>query len=126
MYHATSMSLINQAILAERTAAYDARTTPSLGDYVLFADGFYKRIAQCYRGGKIQTTDGGSFYLGLNNGSYSGSLDRPIVTDDFELMPERKRGRFWFFSHDEWRAHNGVEAELDCRVWRSGLESPRF
>jgi hypothetical protein len=49
--------------------------------------------------------------------SYSGSLDPAIPKDKLTLTDETQEGRVWFFHHDQWQAHNGVNATVTFRVY---------
>ncbi len=31
----------------------------------------------------------------------------------------------WFFHHDEWAAHNGIDVHALVRVWMSSVKAPR-
>ena len=56
----------------------------------------------------IQTSDGGSFYLGDGYCAFSGSLYDGIPADTLTLTGETREGRVWWFHHDYHTAHNGV------------------
>lgn len=104
------------AIFSERFHAYQDIHGPRVGDFVRFADGHLERISHHW-GDSVQTSESGSFYLGKGYCSFSGSLNPAIPLDELEYRADHKRGSVWFFHHDEWRAHNGVNASLDFRVY---------
>lgn len=112
------------ALLLERIAAYNDRTGPQVGDFVRFADGKLRRISHDW-GDFLQTSEGGSFYLGLHGVSFSGGLHPGLPTETFSATEERLPGEVWFFHHDRWTAHNGVNATFGFRVWSCSLEANR-
>lgn len=104
-------------ILASRVAALDARDpAPRCGDYVVFSDGVTRRVSYVWPDG-VQTSAGGSWHLGNGACSFSGSLYRSTPLDALQLTEEKRPGRVWFFHHDHWTAHNGVDAEVLFRVY---------
>jgi hypothetical protein len=114
---------IDQALLDARMARYIANEGPAVGDLVIFPDGEYRRFIHNW-GDSIQTTcktpaHGTSFYL-TSDGymSFSGGLDPAIPKADIVRVDECKPGLIWFFHHDESKAHNSVNAEIPCRVYR--------
>ncbi len=112
---------------------------PLVGDWIRYNDGLWQRVSHHWDfpetepaaypnddlgdDGKAideyQTTDGGSFHLteaGL--ASYSGSLYPSIPADLFTIAEgESRSARFWFFHHESWRAHNGVDVWVEVPVW---------
>ncbi len=108
-------------ILAKRQALRNKKKNPRIGDYCLLLDGTLRRFTHNW-GDSIQTTpekQEGSFYLSDEGlADYSGGLDRSIPLSRFILTKETKKGNFWFFHHNEYKAHNGVYFELDCRVYQ--------
>lgn len=111
----------DQSILDQRMKSWDERKGPRVGDWVIMANGEYRRFTHEWPDG-LQVGDHpgdcGSFYLGKGHVSYSGGLDRLISTESLELTTEMKDGRFWFFHHHNVEAHNGVWFSAPCRVWR--------
>lgn len=109
------------AILTERVAAFDAVTGPRVGDYVVFADGIQRRISYIWGDGQetssVQTSDGGSYYLGNGYVSMSGSLYSGVKPETLTDTGETKHGGVWFFHHDYATAHNGVETTMPFRVF---------
>ncbi len=111
------------AIILERAAALDKEHDFRVGDYVVFADDVTRRISHVYPrrewGEKwgVQTSDGGSWYLGNGYVSFSGSLYPSVSVKTLTLTEERRSGHIWIFHHDLWRAHNGVDAQIEFRVY---------
>lgn len=112
-------------LLTEREAAWNGRNGPRVGDYVTMPDGELRRFTYDWsrmpNGGMQTTYEGeiGSFYLSkTGHADYSGSLESAIphgrLVDTGELRP----GAFWFFHHDDAKAHNGVHVRIACRVYR--------
>lgn len=112
-------------IVANREGALDETDEPRIGDYIEFADGITRRVSHVYSEAEwqhdagVQTTDGGSFYLGDGYVSYSGSLYPAVrmttLTRDFS---RGRLGSVWIFHHDHHTAHNGVDTEIKFRVYR--------
>jgi hypothetical protein len=48
-----------------------------------------------------------------------------VPSDSLTLTDERLPGRFWFFHHDHWTAHNGVDVEIPCRVYECDRPAAR-
>jgi hypothetical protein len=98
---------------------------PMVGDFVDMPDGSRRRFTHDW-GDSIQTTCGPahpcsndqSFYLGEGFASFSGSLDPAIRKCKLAPAGEYAVGRFWFFHHEQARAHNGVKVSMFCKVWR--------
>jgi len=118
------------AILASRVEARNARSSdiPQVGDWISFDSGRMERVTHVWPAdwnddgiARCQTTHprfgGGSFYLGDSDTSYSGALDDGIPADILFPTDETKPGHVWFFHHNQHRAHNGVDVEIDCAVW---------
>lgn len=119
------------AIYRERFHALYRAPGPRVGDFVDFADGVTRRISfitppewlpEC---DSVQTSDDGSFYLGHGYASFSGALYPGVPHGSLEYTTEHRRGPAWFFHHDHHRASNGVDVDLDWRVFRCSLEAPR-
>lgn len=110
------------AILQGCILNWSKREGPRVGDFLELSDAQLLRFTHNWGDG-IQTTwkghGEGSFYLG-NNGvaSYSGSLDPIIPFEKIKDTLSTRNGRFWFFSHGEARAHNGVDVWVPCRVYK--------
>lgn len=112
----------NQEILAQREALRDAIEGPRVGDFVRFADGILRRISHIWDfadgcDAMVQTSDGGSFYLGDGSMSFSGSLYSSVNVRTLTLTEETRTGGAWFFHHDWPEAHNGIDVALTCRVY---------
>lgn len=99
---------------------------PRVGDYIKMLDGSLRRFTHDWGDG-LQTTVGQnhpcngdeSFYL-CDNGalSFSGSLDPSIDLSKIADTGKTKIGNCWFFHRDYATAHNGVHAEVDCRIYK--------
>lgn len=118
-------------ILAERVAALNARRESlRVGDWVIFADGVERRISYIWADENdvpfsVQTSKGGSFYLGDGYVSFSGSLFKPVKPETLTLTGDVRKGSVWFFHHDYSTAHNGVYAEMDFRVFKCSEDAPK-
>jgi hypothetical protein len=119
----TALDERDSAILAARIEAFDRVNGPRDGDYVRFADGIERRISfvtpiewlpEC---DSIQTSDGGSWYLGNGYVSFSGGLYRGVKRETLTLTEETKPGSVWFFHHDYHTAHNGIDTTISFRVY---------
>ena len=107
----------DQEILSERIHLREQRADPLIGDFVDFADGHFERVSNVWRGW-LQTTEVGSFHLcETGNGSFSGEPNPSIRKDHFRDSGTKRLGEFWFFHHDLWMEHNGIECQAPCRVW---------
>src|SRR5216117_3642018 len=89
-------------ILAKRIAMLDEITGPRTGDFVIFADDVTRRISYIWRDEhgaafSVQTSDGGTYYLGEGYVSMSGSLFSGVKPETLTLTDERRDGRVWFF-----------------------------
>lgn len=109
-------------ILAERVEAFNERQGPRVGDYVRFADDVTRRISYVWRDEhetvfNVQTSNGGTYYLGKGYVSMSGSLFGGVKPDTLTLTDETRDGEVWFFHHDFHTAHNGVDTVTAFRVF---------
>lgn len=114
------------AILARRTAMLDADTDLRVGDFVRFADGTLRRVSHIWRDEQdrpesVQTSNGGTYYLGDGYVSMSGGLYRGVPASTLSLTAESRDGWVWFFHHDWTRAHNGVDVMVPFRVYECSL-----
>jgi hypothetical protein len=121
----------DERILAERVALLDKQAEPRVGDYVIFADGVTRRISYVWRFDsedpaehEVQTSDGGSWYLGTGFCDFSGGLHSPVKAKTLTDTGEKREGEVWFFHHDWSTGHNGVYARVDFRVYRCNLNAP--
>jgi hypothetical protein len=74
----------------------------------------------------VQTSDGGSFYLGDGYMSFSGSLYTSVPIETLTLIEGTRREAWaWFFHHDHRTAHNSVHVCVPVRVWMSSAKAPR-
>lgn len=108
----------DQAILDQRVSQWNERKGPRVGDFVRFTDGSLHRFTYDWHDG-LQTAPAGSgsYYLGSNFMSYSGSLDPRIGNEDLRPTNETMEGRAWFFHHDWAEADNAVYVNVPCRVF---------
>lgn len=115
---------VDLKILIKRKRNFARQTVPTVGDYVLFKDGRRRRISHVWDD-SVQTSDGGSWYISDNAVSFSGGLFPCVKKETLSLVNTKETGIFWFFSHDEWRANNGVHCYIDCRVWVCTENAPK-
>lgn len=107
---------VNEQILKDRVCEFDSIEGPRVGDYVRLDDGSLARIAKI--------TDHyfqlgvGSFYLhGRDGCSFSGTLYPPHPHRCLKATPGTKDGLIWFFSANEAKANNGVDYEIELRIF---------
>ena len=106
------------AILAKRGAAFNSHKGPRVGDFVRMLDYSVQRFSHDW-GKDIQTTNGGSFYLRSDGRvSFSGGLNNAIMKETLEETDETMVGIFWFFRHNQPIAHNGVNVNIMCKVYK--------
>lgn len=121
----------DQTIVASRVELLDADTDPRCGDYVEFSDGVTRRISHVFprewgpEWSAVQTSDGGSFYLGDGYVSYSGGLYPAVPMDSLTLTPDHRDGSAWVFHHNHRMAHNGVDFVVPFRVYTCDRPAPR-
>lgn len=140
----------DDAIIAARMADYDRRDGPRVGDFIRFADGQTRRASHVWPAdwhddniARVQTSDGGSFYLGglgprsatvdLMSGdepgrafvSFSGALYNGVRADALIPTTELRDGSVWVFHHDWPGAGRGVDAVVPFRVYDCSLAAPR-
>lgn len=130
----TELDQRDQAIIAGRIEALNRVDGPREGDWVDFADGTSRRVshvwgaewdseAGCLSG--VQTSSGGSFYLGYGRVSFSGSLYPLVPMGSLTLTGDTRPGDVWIFHHDHHTAHNGIDAEIGFRVYACDRPAPR-
>ncbi len=120
------------AMMYERRDARYLLDGPVCGDWVRFSDGIERRISHVWDWdgadgltSGVQTSAesgifGGRWHLtGSGNGNFSGGLYPITPMSALTATEEEKPARFWFFHHDHWRAHNGVEVIIPVRVWEA-------
>jgi hypothetical protein len=67
----------------------------------------------------IQTAPGGSFFLyGDGAAEFSGTLNPAIPMDRLVDSGTKVNGRFWFFHHNDAKAHNGVYFSIPVPLFR--------
>lgn len=121
----------DKEILTARVAAFDPNQGPRVGDYVDFADGISRLISHVWEDGPgwlggVQTSDGGSFYLGDGYMSFSGSLYNSVPHETLTLTEGTRVTGAWFFHHNWHTADNGVEVMVPMRVWKSTAIAPKL
>jgi hypothetical protein len=126
----TQLDARDTEILAQRIYAFEQVTGPRVGDYVRFADDVTRRISYIWRDEhdqafNVQTSDGGSFYLGNGYVSFSGGLYDGVEPSSLSGGDRKMLGSVWFFHHDQHMAHNGVDAEIPFRLYRCSEVAPR-
>jgi len=111
---------INQLIFKRRREAYDAipMEQPRVGDFIKHLNGKVTRVTHVWHDCLQAGGGDGSFYLGEGYISYSGGLDLPIPLKSVVLTIGKRKGWIWFFSEDHRAAHNGVDFEMDFRVFQ--------
>lgn len=116
-----NLDQINTKILVKRKRKFNSHAGPRVGDFVKMLDGTLQRFCHDW-GDEIQTTDGkfgASFHLYKSGCSdFSGGLNPAIPKTKLEQTEEIEYGSFWFFSHDEVKAHNGIYVKIPCRVFK--------
>lgn len=120
----------DQAILAQRRAVLNHYKGVRVGDFVRFADGVVRRVAHIWRDEdgidfSIQTSNGGSYYLGTGYVSMSGSLYDGIKPWVLTRTDELREGSVWFFHHDLAGAGRGVNATMEFRVYQASVPTER-
>ncbi len=115
--------------VARRMALMDSREGPRVGDFVAFPSGLVRRVSHHWRDedgwdGGVQTSDGGSFYLGDWGCSFSGSLHPAVPTESLVPTGELRSGGVWVFHDDVAGAGRGVHADAQFRVFRCELPAP--
>ena len=114
--HGTHVDERDVDIMRARMALLDGMEAIRCGDYVRFPDGHYERVSHVWEDG-VQTSNGGSWYLGNGYCSFSGGLNAVVSNDTLTLTDEIKPGMVWFFHHDYAGAGNGVDVIVPLRVY---------
>lgn len=107
----------DQELLDIRVANRKKLPGPLVGDYVKMPNGDLERFSHDW-GSDIQTTKAGSFHLhhgGL--AEFSGGLNPAISKQKITPTGETKEAWFWFFHHNDVRAHNGVHFKIEVPVY---------
>lgn len=98
----------------------------NVGDFVRFSDDVVRRVSYIWpdedgRPESVQTSDGGSFYLGNGFVSFSGSLHHGVPFDSFVDTGDTFDGDVWIFHHDIPGAGCGVNTTIKFKIWRCNL-----
>ena len=112
-------------ILEQRLKAFNERQGPRVGDFIRFVDGVLRRIGEHIEGVGYQSTDGGQFYLGEGYCAYSGTLHPLVPEHSLMSTGETRSGSAWFFHHNQRFAHNGVDVEVEFRLFACMYAAPR-
>lgn len=113
----------DRLLISRRQCALGCVDGPRVGDYVSFPCGHVRRVSHNW-GDTVQTSDGGSFYLGDGYVSFSGGLFPGVPVDSLADTGMRRDGAVWIFHHDDWRADNGVESSIPFRVYACSAKMP--
>jgi hypothetical protein len=113
----------DKAIIERRLHTLRKTTEPQVGDYVYFASGEIERISYDW-GDVVQTSEGGSWYLGNGYLSFSGSLNQGTDKAMLRKTEQVCMGDFWIFHHNHRTAHNGVHAFDSFPLWKTMKEKP--
>jgi hypothetical protein len=117
----------DQEILEKRIELLNDKKGIRVGDYIRFADGELRRVSYIWRyddaDQSIQTSKGGSYYLGDGFVSMSGSLFTGIKPDTLTPTTELMAGSVWFFHHNLAGAGRGKNAYINFRVYECSLLS---
>lgn len=113
----------DKKIILDRSAIMLNKTSPSVGDVVIFSDGTRRRISYNW-GDCVQTSDHGNFYLGREFTSFSGSLCKTIPIGLLTKTNKKQLDKCWFFHHDQHEAHNDVTVKILWKVWKANCLPP--
>lgn len=116
-------------LIERRSMLFSQPFQPAQGDWIEFACGTVRRISHVWlddngRPKSIQSSTGGSWYLGRGYISHSGGLFTGVPASTLAPTDQRRDAPIWFFHHDQHRAHNGVHAKVPVRVWKCSQEAP--
>lgn len=115
----------DREIIVDRMAKFDARKSPRVGDFVDFADGDTTRRIGAHWDDHVQLVPSGSFYLGQNGCSHSGTYFSGLYPKtELALTDQTRPGSIWIHHHGHREAHNGVDATAVFRVYTCQLPPP--
>lgn len=119
----------NMDLFKQRIEQYNNIDGIRVGDYIKENDTYIQVTHIWYDDNEkqelLQTQDlnfgHGSFYLGNGYISYSGSLNTGYHTKNytFNLLDEKKQGVIWFFKRNIHTAHNGINFNMNFRVFEA-------
>jgi hypothetical protein len=117
----------DREMIARRMEALDAIPGPRVGDFVEFPGNITRRISYIWTSEPetVQTSTGGSYYLGDGYVSMSGSLYAGVPLGTLTDTGQVRDGAVWVFHHDWAAAHNGVDTRVPFRVFRCSADAPR-
>lgn len=106
----------NAKILAERVAEFDAIEGPRVGDWLRLTDGSYARLANV-EDSFFQCGVGSYYFYGFAC-DFSGSLSCQCPpTRALRQTGDIRPGKIWFFNGHEVGPNNGVDFEIEFRVF---------
>lgn len=113
------LDALNAKIAEDIHAAREALTGgPRIGDFVIMPDNTIQRCCNKTEFG-MQTSEAGRYHVSrCGTASMSGGLNRSQLDEYFQDTGEVRLGLFWFFSHMQPGAGQGVDFYLPCRVYR--------
>lgn len=124
----------DEEILRKRQEMLNEDTSIKQGDRVIFADGVKRWVSHVWEAydhptdgypTSVQTSDGGSFYLGEGYCSMSGGLFTGVPATTLTRTDDTAQLGVWFFHHDWHQAHSAVHAQVDVPVWTCTLPANR-
>lgn len=108
--------------IAEKTMEVrNIHKKPLCGDFFKIKNDVFRISSICHSDSKFQYSNDGSFYLDNLSSTFSGAFNFEhggrLKIENLKLTQEVKIGRFWFFSNNDVRAHNGVNFFMEFKVW---------
>ncbi len=118
----------DRAIIATRMDSLNRMPGFRVGDFVIFAGGVTRHISYIWEDAVpgVQTSDGGSFFLGEGWVSFSGSLYVCVPGDTLTDTGETRKGSVWIAHHNYLCAGSSVTSYEDFRVFRCSREAPKY
>jgi hypothetical protein len=125
--HTGTIDERDRDMITRRMEALNAVPGPRVGDFVEFPGDITRRISYIWpdEPASVQTSRGGSYYLGNGYVSMSGSLYVGVPAWTLTDTGETRDGAVWVFHHDYHTGGNGVGAMVPFRVFRCSVEAPR-
>lgn len=108
--------MTNEQILESKLESYNADPDPRVGDWVEFPVGNPERISYDWGDG-VQTSIGGSFYLGDGFASFSGALN-PVISKDKLVNTGEVRNAFFWYCGVHYQPGEGIRTMIPVRVYR--------
>lgn len=107
----------NYQIFKDREKRLLKNRVLQVGDFVRILPNLTMRIGTHNYDKNYQLCHGGSFYLGNNGCSMSGSLDDLISSDDLVNTGELMNGSVWIFSENSSGGGRGVYSFIKFKIW---------